>query len=130
VSSINHIVSEKRPWKEQLEAYIRYNLTWIEQHPEFHRLIYEIFYSQIPGMASRILDQFRKIRQENIRFIKEIFHRANEEDQRYDPDLMSLMIPGMLHSIGDNWFLGLLNKKPTAYISRTLQLILGEDYRD
>lgn len=130
VSSINHIVSEKRPWKEQLEAYIRYNLTWIEQHPEFHRLIYEIFYSQIPGMASRILDQFRKIRQENIRFIKEIFHRANEEDQRYDPDLMSLMILGMLHSIGDNWFLGLLNKKPTAYISRTLQLILGEDYRD
>jgi len=130
VSSINHIVSEKRPWKEQLEAYIRYNLTWIEQHPEFHRLIYEIFYSQIPGMASRILDQFRKIRQETIRFIKEIFHRANEEDPRYDPDLMSLMIPGMLHSIGDNWFLGLLNKKPTAYISRTLQLILGEDYRD
>ena len=130
VSSIHRIVSEKSLWKEQLEAYIRYNLTWVEQHPESHRLIYEIFYSQIPEAASRILERFREIRRENIRFIKDVFLRANEENPRFDPDLMSLMIPGMLHSIGDNWFLGLLDKKPTAYISRILHIILGEDYCD
>ena len=130
VDDIGQIVAGRRPWKEQLEAYIRYNLSWVEEHPEFHRLIYEIVYSQIPEVVSRIFERFREIRMQDIRFIREIFTRANEESPRFDPDLMSLTIPGMLHAIGDNWYLGLLGKKPTAYMPRILQLILREDYRD
>jgi len=130
VAGVGRIMADRRPWKEQLEAYIRYNLSWVEEHPEFHRLIYEIFYSQIPDVVSRIFERFREIRMQDIRFIREIFTRANEENPRFDPDLMSLTIPGMLHAIGDNWYLGLLGKRPTAYISRILQLILREDYRD
>lgn len=67
---------------------------------------------------------------QEIRFIQEIFTRANEEGQRFDPELMSLTIPGMLHAIGDNFHLGLLGTRPTAYLSRILQLILREDYCD
>ncbi len=130
VAGIGRIMADRRPWKEQLEAYIRYNLTWVEEHPEFHRLIYEIFYSQIPDVVSRIFERFREIRMQDIRFIREIFTRANEKDPQFDPDLMSLTIPGMLHAIGDNWYLGLLGERPTAYMSRILQLILREDYRD
>ena len=130
VAGVGRIMADRRPWKEQLEAYIHYYLSWIEEHPEFHRLIYEIFYSQIPEVVSRIFERFREIRMQEIRFIQEIFTRANEEGQRFDPELMSLTIPGMLHAIGDNFHLGLLGTRPTAYLSRILQLILREDYCD
>ena len=130
ISGLRQIAAGKAPWKEQLAAYIGYNLTLIEQRPEFHRLIYEIFYSQIPDVASRIFERFKEIHKENARFARDIFVRANEENPCFDPDLMSLMILGMMRSIGDNWFLGLLKDRPTEYIPRILQLILREDYRD
>lgn len=130
VGGLRLITAGASPWKEQLRAFIAYHLTWIEEHREIHRLIYEIFHSQIPDMAPRIFERFREIQEENIRFLAGVFTRANEERQRFDPDLMSLMILGMMQSIGDNWFLGLLSSRPTEYIDRTLQLILREDYRE
>lgn len=127
VSGLRQITAAESPWKEQLRAYIAYQLTWIEEHREIHRLIYEIFHSQIPDMAPRIFERFREIQERNIRFLAGVFARANEEGQRFDPDLMSLMILGSVQSIGDNWFLGLLSSRPTEYIDRILQLILRED---
>jgi AcrR family transcriptional regulator len=130
IAGIGEIMGSPAPWSRHLEAYIAYNLTWLEEHLDFHRLIYEIFYSQIPDMAPKMFERFQEIHEQNIRFLREVFIDANRERPRFDPDLMSLMLLGLLHSIGDTWFLGLLSSRPTEYIDRTLQLILREDYRE
>ncbi len=120
----------KGTWEDALRHYIEYNLSWIEKHPEFHRLIYEIFYAPIPGIASRVFDQFKESHRQNLKFIRDVFTRANEEGQRFDPDMMSLLIVGTVHTIGDNWFMDMLGRKPTEYIDSLLQLISGEVSRD
>ena len=62
--------------------------------------------------------------------VQNIFSHANKNSELFDPDLMSLMILGMMHAIGDNWFMGILNKKPTDYIPGIMGVILGGQPRE
>jgi AcrR family transcriptional regulator len=119
-------LGEKGSWKEDLRHYIEYNLSWIEKHPEFHRLIYEIFHTPIPGIASRVFDRFKESHMQNLSFIRDVFKRANKEGQRFDTDMMSLLVVGTVHTIGDSWFMDMLGRKPTEYIESLLKLISGE----
>ena len=118
-------IAVQTSWQEELRSFLEYYLTWVEKNPDFHRLIYEIFYSPIPDLASRIFEVFKNIHKENLTLIQNIFSHANKDAALFDPDLMSLMILGMIHVIGDNWFMGILNKKPTEYISGIIGVILG-----
>jgi AcrR family transcriptional regulator len=126
MTGLNQTLIARGSWEEDLRTYIEFSLTWIEQRPEFHRLIYEIFYSPIPGIASKVFDQFKESQTQNLQFIREVFMRANTEGQRFDPDMMSLLIVGTVHAIGDSWFMGMLKKRPTEYIHSIFQLISGE----
>ncbi len=130
ISGLEQVLEEKKPLEDGLRAYMQYNLSWIEEHPEFHRLIYEVFYSPIPDITSRVLDQFKEIHRRNIDFIRDIFSHAEEANQSLDPEIMSLMLLGIVHAISDNWFMGILNKRPTEYIDTIQKLILGEVKRD
>ena len=89
------------------------------------QIIYELFYSPIPDLASRIFEVFKDAHKENLMLIQNIFSRANKAAAIFDPDLMSLMILGMIYVIGDNWFMGILNAKPTEYIPGITGVILG-----
>jgi len=118
-------IAVQTSWQEELRSFLEYYLTWVEKNPDFHRLIYEIFYSPIPDLASRIFEVFKDIHKENLTLIQNIFSHANKDAALFDPDLMSLMILGMIHVIGDNWFMGILNAKPTEYIPGITGVILG-----
>ncbi|HHO75221.1 MAG TPA: TetR/AcrR family transcriptional regulator [Deltaproteobacteria bacterium] len=118
-------VAEKSSWLDQLRAFVSYQLEWIEKNPEFHRLIYEIFYSPIPDLAPHIFEIYKDIHKETMGLLQNIFAHANRNNERFDPDLMSLMILGMLHVIGDTWFMNLLNKTPSNYIQGILRVITG-----
>jgi len=118
-------IAEKTSWQDELRAFVSYQLVWIEKNPEFHRLLYEIFYSPIPDLASYIFEIYKDIHKETMGLLQNIFAHANGNDERFDPDLMSLMILGMIHVIGDSWFLSMLNKTPTNYIPGILRVITG-----
>jgi AcrR family transcriptional regulator len=123
-------IAAKASWQDELKGFVEYHLTWVEKNPDFHRLIYEIFYSPIPDLASRIYEVFKDTHKENLTLIQDIFSHANKEAALFDPDLMSLMILGTMHVIGDNWFMGILNKKPTEYIPGITGVILGGQARE
>lgn len=118
-------IAAKTSWQDELNGFIEYYLTWVEDNPDFHRLIYEIFYLPIPDLSSRIFEVFKNTHTENLTLIRNIFSHANKDAALFDPDLMSLMVLGMMQVIGDNWFLGILNKRPTEYIAGITGLILG-----
>ncbi len=118
-------VEEKASWQDKLKAFVSYQLEWIEQNPEFHRLIYEIFYSPIPDLASHVFEIYKDIHKETMGLIQDIFIHANKDIERFDSELMSLMILGILHVIGDSWFMNLLNKTPSTYTQGILRIITG-----
>lgn len=123
-------IAAKASWQDRLKSFIEYHLSWIEENPAFHRLVYEIFYSPIPDLESQIFEAFKDVQRVTIEQLQNIFMDANKAEQRYDPDLMSLMILGAVHVIGDNLFLGILDKHPTDYISGILQVILGGNFSE
>jgi AcrR family transcriptional regulator len=118
-------VGEKTTWQDELRSFVEYYLMWIDKNPEFHRLIYEIFYSPIPEITSHIFEVFKNIHKEILQMLQGIFSHANNSDMEFDPDLMSLLILGMIHAICDNLFLGMLNKAPKDYIPSILGFIIG-----
>ncbi|HOO39385.1 MAG TPA: TetR/AcrR family transcriptional regulator [Deltaproteobacteria bacterium] len=122
---LRQCIAEETSWQDELRLFIEYQLSWVEKNPDFHRLIYEIFYSPVPDLASRIFEVFKDTHKETMTLIQNIFSHANKDSEIFDPDLMSLMILGMMHVIGDNWFMGILNKKPTEYIPGIIGVILG-----
>ena len=118
-------VAEKASWQDQLCAFVAYQLEWIEKNPEFHRLIYEIFYSPIPDLASHVFEIYKDIHRETMGLLLDIFVHANKDHERFDPELISLMVRGILHVIGDSWFMNLLNKTPSNYTEGILRIITG-----
>jgi len=122
---LRQCIAGETSWQDELRLFIEYQLSWVEKNPDFHRLIYEIFYSPVPDLASRIFEVFKDTHKETMTLIQNIFSHANKDSEIFDPDLMSLMILGMMHVIGDNWFMGILNKKPTEYIPGIIGVILG-----
>lgn len=126
-SGLRESIAEKASWQEELKSLVEYHLTWIEKNPAFHRLVYEIFYSPLPDLTTRIFEIFKDTHKETMALIQSIFFHANKTGERFDPDLMTLVILGMIHVIGDNCFLGMLSKPPTEYIPGVLKVILGEE---
>lgn len=118
-------VADKASWQDELTSSVEYLLTWIETNPAFHRLIYEIFYAPIPDLTPRIFDVFKDTHRETMEHTRTIFYHANKAGARFDADLMSLVILGMIHAIGDNCFLDMLSKPPTGYIPGIIGVVLG-----
>jgi len=118
-------LAEKSTWRQKAESFIGFNLQWIEEHPAFYRLIFEIFYSSIPEIKPKVFERFKEIHQENFKIINDIYTQANREDNIYDPDLMSLITLGTIQSVGNNWYLNMLDKSPTGYIPGIINGIIG-----
>jgi AcrR family transcriptional regulator len=122
---LKEAVGEQTSWQDELRSFVEYYLTWIDKNPEFHRLIYEIFYSPMPEITPQIFEVFKNIHKEILQLLQGIFSHANNRDKEFDSDLMSLLILGMIHAICDNLFLGMLNKAPKDYIPIILGFIIG-----
>ncbi|MGC9325178.1 MAG: TetR/AcrR family transcriptional regulator [Desulfomonilia bacterium] len=127
---LKNTVLSKNTWQDRMVSFVEYHLTWIENNPGFHRLVYEIFYSPIPDIKSQILERFKDFHLETVKIMHTICTQAQEHNESLDPEFTSLMVLGMIHAIADNWFLGILNKTPTEYIPGILHGILGGYHRE
>ena len=123
--SLRNLLSRKNPWQDKLTIYVEFNLGWIENNPGFHRLIYEIYSAPIPDVTQRILGYIREIHAENFRITREIFMEACREGYLGDPELKSIMLMGIIHTIAQTYFLGILEKAPAEFIAGILEEFLG-----
>jgi len=123
--SLRNLLSRKNPWQDKLTIYVEFNLGWIENNPGFHRLIYEIYSAPIPDVTQRILGYIREIHAENCRITREIFTEACREGYLGDPELKSIMLIGIIHTIAQTYFLGILEKAPAEFIAGILEEFLG-----
>ena len=123
--SLMNLLSKKRTWQEKLTIYVEFNIGWIENNPGFHRLIYEIYSTPIPDVTQRILEYIRDIHTENFRITREIFLDSCREGEPGDPELKSIMLIGIIHTIAQTYFLGILDKAPAEFISGILEEFLG-----
>lgn len=123
--SLRNLLSRKRTWQDKLSMYVEFNLGWIENNPGFHRLIFEIYSAPIPDVAQHILAYIREIHAENVRITREIFAEASREGYRGEPELNSIMLIGVIHTIAHTYFLGILEKDPAEFIAGILDEFLG-----
>lgn len=123
--SLMNLLSRKKTWQDKLRIYVEFNIGWIENNPGFHRLIYEIYSTPIPDVTQRILEYLRYIHTENFRITREIFMEAFREGEHGDPELKSIMLIGIIHTIAQTYFLGILDKAPAEFISGILEEFLG-----
>jgi len=123
--SLTNLLTRKRTWQEKLRIYVEFNIGWIENNPGFHRLIYEIYSTPIPDVTQRILEYIRHIHTENFRITREVFMDACRDGETGDPELKSIMLIGIIHTIAQTYFLGILDKAPAEFISGILEEFLG-----
>ena len=123
--SLKNLLSRKRTWQEKLKIYVEFNLGWIENNPGFHRLIHEIYSAPIPDVTQRVLEYIRDIHAENFRITREIFTEACREGHAVDPELKSIMLIGIIHTIAQTYFLGILEKAPAEFVAGILEEFLG-----
>ncbi len=118
-------IADQHSLPEKLEAYIRYRLQSIEEHPEVYKMIMEIFASPIPDTTSNLMEYFKRIHLETSAQLHEILAGVNMGDREIDLDLVNIGITGSIDRICDNFNMGILNKKPTDYSDALFSGIMG-----
>jgi AcrR family transcriptional regulator len=125
MSSMKTLLAKKKTWRDKLRIFVEFNIGWIENNPGFHRLIYEIYFAPIPEMAPQIFQHIKEVHRENAQLTREIFLEANREGEHYDPELKSIMLLGIIHTIAQTYFLGILEKAPADFVAGILEEFLG-----
>ncbi len=123
--SLKNLLLRKKTWKEKLRIYVEFNIGWIENNPGFHRLIHEIYSAPIPEVTQHIFEYIREVHAENFRITREIFMEACREEEKGDPELKSIMLIGIIHTIAQTYFLGILDKAPAEFTAGILEEFLG-----
>lgn len=118
--SLKNLVARKASWRDKLSIFVEFNIGWIENNPGFHRLLHEFYAAPIPEVSQRILAYIRELHLENLRITREIFMEANREGERCDPELKSLMLMGIIHTIAQTHYLGILEKGPAEFTAGIL----------
>lgn len=124
MSSIRGLLAKKSSWQEKLGIYVDFNIGWIENNPGFHRLIFEIYFAPIPEITPHIFEHIRSVHKENARLTREIFMEANREGEKCDPELKSIMLLGIIHTIAQAYFLGVLEKAPAEFAAGIMEEFL------
>ncbi len=124
MSSLKNLLAKKTSWQEKLRIYVDFNIGWIENNPGFHRLIYEIYFTPIPEITPHIFEHIRDMHKENARLTREIFMEANSKGERCDPELKSIMLLGIIHTIAQTYFLGILEKAPAEFTAGIMEEFL------
>jgi AcrR family transcriptional regulator len=125
MSSIKNLLLKKKTWQEKFKIYVEFNIGWIENNPGFHRLIYEIYFAPIPELTPHIFQHIKDVHTENVRITREIFMEANSQGERFDPELKSIMLLGIINTIAQAYFLGILEKAPAEFTTGILEEFLG-----
>ncbi len=112
-------------WRERLETFIEFKLSWVEEQPDLQHLIMEIFYFPIPDIKSQIVMRLRDVYMEHTGILKEILKESIAKNKEIDIELMSLVIMGTINSIANDWLMGILEKGPTEYISGIMRVATG-----
>lgn len=124
-TGLKESLAGKVVWRERLEAFIEFKLSWVEEQPDLQHLIMEIFYFPIPDIKSQIVMRLRDVYMEHAEILKEILKESIEINKDIDVELMSLVIMGTINSIANDWLMGILEKVPTEYISGIIRVAAG-----
>lgn len=112
-------------WQEQLQAFVRHKLTWVQDNPDFYRLLLELHTAPLASSTHRVLGRCREVHAENLTLIKGIFDRANALGQSFQPELMAVIIMGTLNAIACDHYLGTLTRPPLDYLPGILAALIG-----
>ena len=117
-------------WQEQFRRFIAYKLTWVDRYPDFQRLMMETVYTPLPDITPHLIERFREIHMDNLRMLQGIFLQASGPTQSFDAELMAMVVMGSLNTVANEWYQGLLSKRPTDYILGITRIILGGNTGD
>jgi AcrR family transcriptional regulator len=124
MSSLKNLLAKKTSWQEKLRIYVDFNIGWIENNPGFNRLMFEIYFAPIPEITPHIFEHIRDVHKENVRITREIFMEASREGEQCDPELKSIMLMGIIHTIAQTFFLGILEKAPAEFSAGIMEEFL------
>jgi AcrR family transcriptional regulator len=125
MGSLKDLLSKKKTWHEKLKIYIDFHIGWIENNPGFHRLIYEIYFAPIPELTPHIFQHIKDVHTEAMQITREIFMEANRGGERFDPELKSIVLLGIIQAIAQSYFLGILEKSPSEFAAGIMEEFLG-----
>ena len=124
MNSLKNHLAKKNSWQEKLRIYVEFNIGWIENNPGFQRLMFEIYSAPIPEITPHIFENIKAVHKENARITREIFIEANRGGERCDPELKSIMLMGIIHTIAHIYFLGILEKAPAEFSAGIMEEFL------
>ena len=67
----------------------------------------------------------KDVHTEAMQITREIFMEANKGGERFDPELKSIILLGIIQAIAQSYFLGILEKSPSEFAVGIMEEFLG-----